>query len=108
MPSQPGKTCSARFQGCEFTTADAVKTGHLILSESTKDPANQITADFENCRYDPAFAPNVDIRVANLAQRGDYTFLKADFAGLDITTAIKFPKTGQMIDQGATVLVHIP
>ncbi|HEY7334155.1 MAG TPA: hypothetical protein VH639_04665 [Bryobacteraceae bacterium] len=106
--TKPGKTCSARFRGCEFTTAGAVQKGHLILSESTKDPANQVTADFENCRYDPALAPNADILVANLALRGDYTFLKSDFAGLDITTAIKFPKTGQMINQGATALVHIP
>ena len=105
--TKPGKTCSTRFQGCEFTTAGAVEKGHLILSENTKDPANQVTADFENCRYDPAFA-NADIFVANLALRGNYTFLKTDFTGLDITKAIKFSKTGKMIDQGATVLVQIP
>ena len=106
--TKPGPTCSASFHGCEFTTAAAVQKGNLIRSESTKDPANQVTADLENCRYDPAFVPNVTIFVANLALRGDYTFLKADFAGLDIATAINFPKPGQMIDQGATVLVHIP
>ena len=106
LVTKAGKTLSARFQGCEFTTASAVQTGHLILSESTQDPANQVTADFENCRYDPVFAKNVNIFVANLALRGDYTFLKADFAGLDFTKVVHL-KSGVVIDQGATVRVHI-
>jgi len=107
LVTKPGRTLSARFQGCRFTTASGAEKGHLILSESTNDPANQVTADFENCGYGPALA-NSNIFVANLGLSGDYTFLKADFAGLDITKAIHFKSgSGQIIDQGATVRVHI-
>jgi hypothetical protein len=108
LVTKPGKSLSVRFQGCQFTTADAVQTGHLILSEHTNDPANQVTADFEKCRYEPAFTKNANIFVANLGLRGDYTFLKEDFAGLDIAKAIHLSQPGQVIDQGATVRVHIP
>jgi hypothetical protein len=46
--------------------------------------------------------------VAAVRQQGDYTFLKADLTGRDPTQVVlKIPLT-QEIDQGATVLYHIP
>ena len=107
LVTKPGKTLSARFEGCQFTTESAVQSGHLILSEHTGDPANRVTADFENCRYEPAFAKDANIFVANLGLSGDYTFLKSDFAGLDINKVIHMSQPGKIIDQGATVRVHI-
>jgi hypothetical protein len=107
LVTKPGKTLAATFQGCRFTTTGAVQKGHVIISLQSTDPANQVTADFENCIYDAA-SPHSNVFVANLALRGDYTFLKADFASLDIAKSIHTVSTAQVIDQGATLLIRIP
>jgi hypothetical protein len=66
-------------------------------------------ADFENCRYEPGSArthcPTPHVAILNY--QGDYTFLKADLAGLYVAPAIK-AGSAQVIDQGATVRYHIP
>lgn len=52
-------------------------------------------------------SPDANIFVANLGLSGDYTFLKSDFAGLDIHKVIHMSQPGKIVDQGATVRVHI-
>jgi hypothetical protein len=108
----PGKTFSARFQSCSFTIASGFQSGQLINTEKRpNDTTSRVTTEFESCRYEPGFGtpalPNTHVAILNY--QGDYTFLKADLAGLYTKQAIKInPSSAKVIDQGTTVLYHIP
>ena len=102
---------SATFRNNTFSTAGGFQSGQLInTGDHTTDAANQINATFNRCRYQPGFAtpqsPNT--HVGRLQQQGNYTFLKADLAGRDPSQLFVLNPHAQQIDQGTTVLYHIP
>jgi len=107
LRTKAGKPFFASFKNCSFTNSSGVQAGQLIRTEAHKDdPTASVTADFENCKYPSAFATDT-AHVAILDHKGDYTFLKADLAGLDTSKAI-IAKNAVVTDQGATVRYQIP
>ena len=110
MRTKRHTTFSAAFRNCSFLAAPGFQSGQLIRTEShSNDATARVTADFENCRYPPDFGTQKfpDTHLAILNQQGDYTFLKADLAAVDIAQAIKAPGA-QITDQGARITYHIP
>ncbi len=111
LSSTFGRPFSATFHGNTFSTAARFQSGQLInTGDHTADAANQITANFDQCQYQAGFATPAfpQTHVAAVRQQGNYTFLKADFSGRDpAKVVLKGPQT-QEIDQGTTVLYHIP
>jgi hypothetical protein len=110
MRTKRHTTFSAAFRSCSFLAAPGFQSGQLIRTEShSNDATARVTADFENCRYPPDFGTQKfpDTHLAILNQQGDYTFLKADLAAVDIAQAIKAPGA-QITDHGARITYHIP
>ena len=106
LSSNFGRPFSATFRSNTFSTAAGFQSGHLIdTGDHTTDAANQITANFDHCQYQAGFAtPSFpQTHVGRLQQQGNYTFLKADLAGLDAAQVFLKNAQTQEIDQGTTV-----
>jgi hypothetical protein len=102
---------SATFRNNTFSTAEGFQSGHLInTGDHSTDPNNHIQASFDRCEYQAGFATPAfpQTHVARLQQQGNYTFLKADLAGRDPAQLFLKNAQAQEIDQGSTLLFHIP
>jgi len=111
LSSNFSRPFSATFRNNTFGTGSGFQSGQLInTGDHTTDATNQITASFEQCHYQAGFASPAfpQTHVARIQQQGDYTFLKADFAGLSASQVVLKNTNAQEIDQGTTVRYHIP
>ena len=88
--SRYGDTCIATFTDNVFTAVGSVNAGQIIASEySVKERRNHVTLTFAGCSYDPfgtATLPRTCIAQVN--ERGTWTFHKADLGNRDPAHAL--------------------
>jgi hypothetical protein len=98
---------SATFDNNSFVVDGSFESGQIIATGQHSPPNlpdNKITARFSNCEFQPGLGTNAHVAV--LAERGDYTFDKADLQGLDLKQAIIAPHPP--IDLVSSLGYHIP
>ncbi len=102
---------SATFDNNSFVVDGSFESGQIITTGQHSPPRfhdNMITARFTSCKFQPwpGTTANSNAHVAVLAERGDYTFDKADLQGLNLKQAIIAPQAPQ--DLGGSVEYLIP
>jgi hypothetical protein len=102
---------SATFDSNSFVVDGSFESGQIITTGQHSPPNlhdNMITARFTNCKFPPwpGTTANPNAHVAVLAERGDYTFDKADLQGLNLKQAIIAPQAPH--DLGVSIEYHIP
>ena len=102
---------SATFDSNSFVVDGSFESGQIITTGQHSLPQfhdNMITARFTNCKFQPwlGTTANSNAHVAVLAERGDYTFDKADLQGLNLKQAIIAPQAPH--DLGVSIEYHIP
>ena len=84
-------TCIATFTDNVFTAVGSVNAGQIIASEySVAEPGNRVTLTFAGCSYEPAFgtATLPQTIIAQVNERGTWTFHKADLGNRDPAHAL--------------------
>ncbi len=89
--SQEGDPCIVTFRGNVFQVAGDPKSGQLINSEysSSEEEHNSVTVSLAGCTYPEPFGRSTDLRIAQVRERGDWTFVLADLGTRDPKVAIK-------------------
>jgi hypothetical protein len=84
-------TCIATFTDNVFTAVGSVNAGQIIASEySVAESGNSVTLNFAGCSYEPAFgtATLPQTIIAQVNERGTWTFHKADLGNRDPAHAL--------------------
>jgi hypothetical protein len=87
--SQFGNPCIVTFFENTFLVNGNAKAGAILTSEYSRVvPENRVTVSATGCSYPEPFGRTAAMRIALVAERGDWTFAVHDLGDRDLATAI--------------------
>lgn len=88
--AQSGEPCSVAFRRNVFHVTGDPKSGAIISSQySSAVPGNRVIVSLTGCTYPESFGRSGDKPIANVRERGNWTFAEKDLGDRDPAVALK-------------------